>query len=529
MKESTNNNKNMNNNKRRNYRKNNYSYIRDNIIDCKLELMNKTIEILNKDINLLSLNMDRLIKNTDKLINDNNNTAPPKKTEPSKYGPWLGPKIEKDTPSGMPSILSDLFGGINLLSLSKPNVPQKKIEKTEENDEFSEYDSDDEFEEIPYKIETLDDLIKLGDMADDLIIQDETSSESSEEPTEPENKKLGNLDLGCEISFVLLDENGNQKIEKIDRPSKKEKKEKPITNTSYCTLNGKKYSINLIVLNKLRGPLIKLKNMIGLDSVKNKIVDMVLYYMQHFEKRNENMLHTVIEGPPGVGKTELGKIFAEIYAGMGIIRSSAVKIVKRTDLIGEYLGHTAKKTQKAIDDAEGGVLFIDEAYSLGNEDKKDTYAKECIDTLNLNLSENKKKFICIIAGYPDELDKCFFSFNPGLRRRFPFRYAIDGYNYMELCNIFLKKLKDSTWTINEVDLDNTRIINFFKNNMHHFSNFGGDIENLLIQCKFMHSRRVAGKHPKHKRKLTFADISKGLESFTNFKKSNNNNYHMMYC
>jgi len=94
------------------------------------------------------------------------------------------------------------------------------------------------------------------------------------------------------------------------------------------------------------------------------------------------MLHTVIEGPPGCGKSKLGKLFAEIYAGLGIIKSKRFQLVKRTDLVGEYLGHTEHRTQEIIDKAEGGVLFIDEAYSLGNEGKRDSFSKAAIDVIN---------------------------------------------------------------------------------------------------------------------------------------------------
>ena len=111
------------------------------------------------------------------------------------------------------------------------------------------------------------------------------------------------------------------------------------------------------------------------------------------------MLHCVIEGPPGVGKTEVAKILGQIYRKMGILTSDKFKSVKRSHLIGGYLGQTAIKTQKVLDECNGGVLFIDEAYSLGNSEGKDSYSKECIDTLTAHLSENKQNFICIIAGY----------------------------------------------------------------------------------------------------------------------------------
>lgn len=309
-----------------------------------------------------------------------------------------------------------------------------------------------------------------------------------------------------------------------------EKKEETQEINRDCIINGKKYSINLRILHKLIKPLTKLKSMIGLENVKNAIIDMILYYLQNFEKKNNNMLHTVIEGPPGVGKTQLGKILAEVYAGLGVIPSSKFKIVKRSDLVGEYLGHTAPKTQKVIDEADGGVLFIDEAYSLGNEDKKDSFSKECIDVINQNLSENKNKFICIIAGYPDELDKCFFSYNPGLKRRFPFKFRIDGYSSEELKDIFLKRVTDIKWKLNEKDYANKELLDFFTKNKENFPFYGGDIDNFLLNCKFAHSRRVFGKHPKNKRNFNKNDIEIGFSRFIQNKKKEDGNpaYRHMY-
>lgn len=290
-------------------------------------------------------------------------------------------------------------------------------------------------------------------------------------------------------------------------------KPETVNNTSLFELNGKKYSIDFDKIIKLRKPLTKLKNMIGLEQVKVAIVDMILYYMQYLEKNNNDMLHCIIEGPPGVGKTELGKILAEVFASLGIIKSNKFKMVKRTDLIGEYLGHTAHRTQEAIDEADGGVLFLDEAYSLGNEEKRDSFAKECIDVLNQNLSENRRKLICIIAGYPDELDKCFFSYNRGLARRFPFRFKIDGYKPAELRDIFIKKVNDIKYTLDKDNLNIDQLTKLFVENIDQFTNYGGDIDNFLTNCKFMQSRRIFGKHPKNRRRFTNDDIKKGLDRF----------------
>lgn len=474
------------------------------------------------------------------------------------------------------------------------------IQNESEPEDVIVYNSADEFEELDLKLDSLDDMIKLGAMYDDLKKTDKQVA--TDNPLEDKDKCLDNQSPPSSSSTDIFDEsttdsdildnkdnkdNKEDKEDKEDKDNKdsqstksdqnidicniincldqllgtstpkpmfsskkkkvsfKDKEERPRKKTkkdrrdkrnnklekdldmleqqqitapnkqgnSEFKMNGKRYPINLLTLNKLIKPLTKLKSMIGLDKVKNSIMDMIIYYLQGFENTNKNMLHTIIEGPPGVGKTELGKIMAEIYSALGVIPSNKFKMVKRKDLIGEYVGQTAPKTQKVIDEAEGGILFIDEAYSLGNKDKKDSFSKECIDTINQNLSENKKKFICIIAGYPNELEECFFSSNPGLRRRFPFKFTIDGYQPAELKNIFMKKINDSKWNVNSEDLDQDSLLKFFETNHTNFPNFGGDIDNLLVDCKFMHSRRVLGKHPKFRRNFIKEDIDKGLERF----------------
>jgi hypothetical protein len=115
-----------------------------------------------------------------------------------------------------------------------------------------------------------------------------------------------------------------------------------------------------------------------------------------------------------------------------------------------------------------------------------------MDTLNFNLSENKKKLIVIIAGYPDQLEKCFFSHNPGLERRFPFRYKVDKYSSKELSEIFQDKLKRYKWKISK-DITPKYLEEFFRSNLNDFKNYGGDIETYFFQVKMMHSTRVFGK------------------------------------
>ena len=225
-------------------------------------------------------------------------------------------------------------------------------------------------------------------------------------------------------------------------------------NKSLKCSNNNNYIINLHKIEKIINPLIKLKKMVGIEKIKDEIINFVLYYLI-YQNKNEpsHMKHISIEGPPGCGKTKLAKIISKILIGLGILENNNIFYAKRTDLIGTHLGETGKKTQNIIDKALGGVLFIDEAYSLGNEDGKDIYSKECIDILTQNLSDNKSKFICIIAGYTEQLERNFFSVNPGLVRRFPFRFKIEKYTYQELLDIFIRNIYKLKWKI-DIDIDN---------------------------------------------------------------------------
>lgn len=290
-----------------------------------------------------------------------------------------------------------------------------------------------------------------------------------------------------------------------------------------------RYNIDLLTLNKLIKPLEKLKSMIGLNSVKQNITDQIIYNLQKLDSSTDDMMHTVIQGSPGVGKTMLGQILGEIYFNMGIIKGNnkrsycgeqkyEFKIVKRSDLIGKYLGHTAAKTQKVIDSCRGGVLFIDEAYSLGNSEGRDSFSKECIDTLNQNLTENKGNLLCIIAGYKDALEKCFFAYNEGLSRRFTFRYTIEPYSKEELRLIFIKMVKDIGWSIEDKDIP----VHFFEKNYDNFKNMAGDIETLIFNVKIEHSKRVFCK-PELRKKLNYDDVKKGFDKFCNNKDEKNKN------
>jgi SpoVK/Ycf46/Vps4 family AAA+-type ATPase len=287
-----------------------------------------------------------------------------------------------------------------------------------------------------------------------------------------------------------------------------------------------KYAFDYEKLHNIVEPLEELNNVIGMDKVKKSIVSQISYFLLELEPVKD-MLHTVIQGPPGVGKTMLGQILAKIYHKMGIIDGSTdssvkFKIYKRSDLIGQYLGHTAIKTQAAIDECMGGVMFIDEAYSLGtpSSEKSDIYSKECLDTLMQNLSERAGKFVCIIAGYADELEKNFFAANEGLKRRFTFRYSIDKYTELELARILCKKVIDSNWSIDKLLFNNSvseELNKFIKTNYKDFPYFAGDIETFLFQVKVAHGCRIFGKPPIGRKNITLEDLENGFELFKKSK------------
>jgi SpoVK/Ycf46/Vps4 family AAA+-type ATPase len=273
------------------------------------------------------------------------------------------------------------------------------------------------------------------------------------------------------------------------------------------------YNIDIKALHDIKEPLEDLNNMIGMNALKNNIVDQILYFIQKLHKNKDSsgeFLHTVIYGPPGTGKTEIAKIMGKIYSKIGILSKGTFKKVTRSDLIAGYLGQTALKTRDVIKDSLGGVLFIDEAYALGNPEKRDSFAKECIDTLCEALSDNKENLMVIIAGYEKELKESFFAFNQGLDSRFTWRFKTDEYSHEDLYRIFLKKVKDIGW---EVDADSKINPEWFKKNKECFKFFGRDIEILLSKTKIAHSRRVFCKPESDKKKLTLRDLDKGLEIY----------------
>tara|TARA_B100001057_G_scaffold198759_3_gene199331 strand:- start:2177 stop:3358 length:1182 start_codon:yes stop_codon:yes gene_type:complete len=271
------------------------------------------------------------------------------------------------------------------------------------------------------------------------------------------------------------------------------------------------FNINLDKLHDIKSELVQLNNIIGNNTIKNNILNQILFYIQNFHlKTGINYMHTVINGPPGTGKTEIAKIIGKIFSKLGILKNGTFKKVVRADLIAGYLGQTALKTKKVIEEACGGVLFIDEAYSLGNAEKRDSFSKECIDTLCEALSDNREKLMVIIAGYEDELETCFFNYNPGLKSRFPWVFKTDKSTPGELKQIFFQKIKNINWKIEKID--NLEEI-FFDKYKEYFKNYGRDMELLLMKITICHSKRVFFLNNSLKTLINKEDLDNGFENF----------------
>lgn len=277
------------------------------------------------------------------------------------------------------------------------------------------------------------------------------------------------------------------------------------------------YNIDLKSLHNIKLELNQLNSMIGMESMKQAVVDQLIYFIQelHIGKEVSDYKNTVFYGPPGTGKTDVAKIIGKMYSKLGILKNNVFKKVTRNDLIAGYLGQTAIKTRKVIDECLGGVLFIDEAYSLGNSENNDSYSKECLDVLCEAMSDNKTNLMVIIAGYEEELNETFFKTNQGLQSRFIWRFSMGEYSPKEMNLIFKKMALQQEWAF----VDDSEITDrWFEGKKDKFKNYGRDMELLLTYTKIAHGRRVYGKDKELRKKLSLDDINKGYETFIKNRK-----------
>jgi SpoVK/Ycf46/Vps4 family AAA+-type ATPase len=194
----------------------------------------------------------------------------------------------------------------------------------------------------------------------------------------------------------------------------------------------------------LREAMLKLRGMIGLDQVKHdieEIVKLVRFYKSlGKDVRKSFSLHSVFSGNPGTGKTTVARILAQVYKALGILERGHLVECDRQGLVGGYVGQTAIKTSELINKAMGGVLFIDEAYSLSDGGSND-FGREAIETLLKRMEDKRGEFIVIAAGYTQNMEK-FMESNPGLKSRFDRVFHFKDYSADDLYTIALNQLRD---------------------------------------------------------------------------------------
>jgi type VII secretion ATPase EccA len=203
----------------------------------------------------------------------------------------------------------------------------------------------------------------------------------------------------------------------------------------------------------LDNALAELDELVGLEPVKRQVHEIVAQLQvarlrdRHGIASQPPARHFVFTGPPGTGKTTVARILGRIFAALGLLVRPEVVEAHRADLVGEHLGSTAIKTGKLIDSALGGVLFIDEAYSLYNEGYSggDAYGSEAVATLLKRAEDDRDRLVIVLAGYPQDMDR-FLRSNPGLASRFSVRISFPSYTPGELAqimNVIAEQARDS--------------------------------------------------------------------------------------
>ena len=194
----------------------------------------------------------------------------------------------------------------------------------------------------------------------------------------------------------------------------------------------------------------KLDGMVGLSAVKKEISSLAAFLNLQIKRGETNTFqgkHYVFTGNPGTGKTTVARIMADVFKSLGILSRGQLVEADRAKLVAGFSGQTAIKTNQLVDSALGGVLFIDEAYTLRSNDS-DTFGSEAIDTLLKRLEDDRGKFICIVAGYTDQMHD-FIDSNPGLKSRFTQTIHFDDYTPDELTQIFLHLAENKKFTVDE--------------------------------------------------------------------------------
>lgn len=249
----------------------------------------------------------------------------------------------------------------------------------------------------------------------------------------------------------------------------------------------------------LESLLAELDSLVGLDSVKQDVHSLMNFIKVTKIREARGMkiptisYHLVFTGNPGTGKTTVARLVAKLYYQMGILPKGQLVEADRSALVAGYVGQTAIKTQQVIQQALGGVLFIDEAYSLANDSEQDSYGKEAIETILKAMEDHRNELVVIVAGYDDLMHK-FIDSNPGLSSRFSKYFHFPDYTGEELLKIFERFCKTNGYTL-ESGVEESLLKTFtalYDTREEHFGNARA-IRNIFEKAINCQADRIAGQ------------------------------------
>ena len=242
-------------------------------------------------------------------------------------------------------------------------------------------------------------------------------------------------------------------------------------------------------------PMEELDALIGLSKIKHDVKELADFVKIQKMRKDGGLksvpvsLHLVFTGNPGTGKTTVARILARIYKQIGVLSTGQLVEVDRSGLVAGYVGQTAIKTSKKIEEAKGGILFIDEAYSLARKD--DTFGQEAIDTILKAMEDNRENFVVIVAGYTGPMEN-FINSNPGLKSRFNKYIEFPDYTIDELMGIFDMNCKKYDYEADEEIRAQIRAM-IVQRKLGALENYANarDVRNLFEEIITNQARRVA--------------------------------------
>jgi SpoVK/Ycf46/Vps4 family AAA+-type ATPase/tetratricopeptide (TPR) repeat protein len=278
-----------------------------------------------------------------------------------------------------------------------------------------------------------------------------------------------------------------------NKEEKFEHQEKPVIEQPHNVYNKQIHPTEEKTLEEL---LNELNTFVGLNKVKQSMKDFVDYLNFINERKKlglktqENLsFHCVFLGNPGTGKTTVARLLGKIFKAMGILKNGHVIEVDRSGLVGQFIGETAQKADKVISEAVGGLLFIDEAYTLIKQGNQQDFGREAIDILLKRMEDMPGEFVVIAAGYPEEMT-AFISSNPGMKSRFSHFFYFDDYTPEELVEIFKLTSAKEEYDVKEDALEilKKELVRLYRRRDKSFGN-ARLVRNLFNEAKIQLSKR----------------------------------------